>query len=111
MFNGYGGNATKPYYKDKLTLYTVKKSYAKGYEEVLKPVEYGYIFADVQPTNRELIFKTYGYYIDCQYVCYCDNDDININSIVMFDGAFYKIAKILKWHNHMEMYIKSKDGM
>ena len=106
----------KPYFKDTIQLCTQKISYKSGEEIKEEPTIIVYnISCDVQPSNRDKIFSIYGYYIDCQYVVYIDNDDIQSydsyliddNTIIQYDNDYYKISKLIKWHKHTELYIKS----
>lgn len=60
---------------------------------------------DVQPANRDLIFKEYGYYIDCKLRIFCDIDsDILIGDIIEYKGTQYKIVNLIPWDDYFDMF-------
>ncbi|MEA4921392.1 MAG: hypothetical protein VB078_10805 [Clostridiaceae bacterium] len=66
------------------------------------------ITCDVQPGNRELIYKEYGYYIDCTYRVFCDVDnDIKEGSIVKYGKNQFKVMKIVPWDDYYDVFIQS----
>lgn len=63
-----------------------------------------HLTCDVQPANREQIFKDYGYYIDCSIRIFCDISDIRIGDIAEYNGQQYKIVKIFPWDNYLDIF-------
>jgi len=65
--------------------------YVEGKETVLQT-----IVADVQDYNKELLFKQYGYDLDCQYRLFCDtNSNIQEGVIIQYSSLRYKVMKIM----------------
>lgn len=65
------------------------------------------ISCDVQPANREQIYKDYGYFIECSKRIFCDVDgDIDVGSLVKYDNQLYKVVKIIKWDDYMDVFIE-----
>ena len=64
------------------------------------------LVCDVQPANREQIYKDYGYYIDCQIRIFCDICDLRIGDIAEHDGQQYKVDKIIKWDDYLDVFAK-----
>jgi hypothetical protein len=72
---------------------------------VLSP--YKTISCDVQPANRDLIFKEYGYYIDCTKRVFCDVDlEITDGSMIEFRGKQFKINKMVEWDDYLDIFMK-----
>lgn len=68
------------------------------------------ISCDVQPASREQIYKDYGYYIECTQRIFCDtDDDLIIGSLIEYDGALYKIVKIVKWDDYMDVFAENTE--
>jgi len=75
------------------------------------PTEIKLIPCDVQPANRELIFKEYGYYIDCNYRVFCDADSsLDVGAMVKYDGDLFDLVKIIKWDDYLDMFINEHKG-
>jgi len=82
--------------------YLYHGSWVKGTLTELKT-----LFCDVQPSNRELVFKEYGYYIDCTKRIFCDVDsDIADGDIVEYKGIRFKIEKIIEWDDYLDIFMK-----
>lgn len=62
------------------------------------------LVCDVQPANRELIFKEYGYYIDCSIRIFCDLCGLQVGDIAEYDGQRYKIVKVIKWDDYLDVF-------
>lgn len=58
---------------------------------------------DVQPVNREQLFKEYGFEIDCSVRIYCDLCDIRIGDIAEYGGQQYKIVKVIRWDDYLDV--------
>ena len=66
------------------------------------------IICDVQPANREQIYKDYGYYIECKYRIFCDRGvDIKISDRVLYEGAEYKVVKIIEWDDFLDIFVEA----
>lgn len=65
------------------------------------------ISCDVQPANREQIYKDYGYYIDCKYRIFCDRIDIKTGDYIRFEGAEYKVVKIIAWDDYLDLFAEA----
>ena len=66
------------------------------------------IACDVQPASRDLIYKEYGYYIDCTYRVFCDPDgELKEGAIVKYNGEQFKVMKIVPWDNYYDVFIQS----
>lgn len=64
------------------------------------------INCDVQPANREQIYKDYGYYIDCKYRVFSDVDtDIKLGAKVKYKDNTYKIVKVIEWDSYYDIFI------
>lgn len=59
---------------------------------------------DVQPANREQIFKDYGYTIECSIRIFCDFSDIRTGDIVGYNGQQYKIVKVIRWDDYLDIF-------
>lgn len=59
---------------------------------------------DVQPANREQIYKDYGYYIDCSIRIFCDLVDLRIGNIVEYAGQRYKVVKVIQWDDYLDVF-------
>ena len=59
---------------------------------------------DVQPANREQIFKDYGYHIDCSIRVFCDISDIRIGDIAKYNEQQYKIVKVIRWDDYLDIF-------
>ena len=63
------------------------------------------ITCDVQPANREQIYKDYGFYIDCKIRIFCDKaHDIKIGDHVNYDGAEYEVVKVIAWDDYLDIF-------
>lgn len=66
------------------------------------------ISCDVQPSSRDLIYKEYGYYINCTYRVFCDPDgDLQEGSIVKYNDEQFKVVKIVPWDDYFDVFIQS----
>lgn len=75
-------------------------SWIDGEPTVLKTIS-----CDVQPSNRELIFKEYGYYIDCKIRIFCEVDtDIIIGDMIEYEDAQYKIVELIPWDDYYDIF-------
>lgn len=101
----------RPYFKDSIELYKHQTKNINGHIITGIPeLEYITLMCDIQPVNREQIYNTYGYYIDCQYCIYVDNYDIynyslSENCIIKHNENFYSIVKLIKWNKHTELFV------
>lgn len=105
----------RTYFNNLIELYEQKTLNQKGYSLKTKPILVDSLYCDVQPSNREQVYNIYGYYIDCEFVVYFDNEDISFyevseNTLVKFNNKFYSITKLIKWSKHTELYIKYYDA-
>lgn len=58
--------------------------------------------------RRDLIFKEYGYYIDCTYRIFCNPDsDLKEGSIVKYGDEQFKVMKIVPWDDYYDIFIQS----
>lgn len=62
------------------------------------------ITCDVQPSNRELIFREYGFYIECAIRIFCDVVDIAVGDIVECAEQRYKVVKVVKWDDYLDIF-------
>jgi len=101
------------FYNKQIILMTV----SEGYMYHGSWVEEGYtqlktIACDVQPANRELIFKEYGYYIDCKYRVFCDiNSIITLGCIVKYSDNYFIVDKIIVWDDYFDMFLNEYKGV
>lgn len=66
---------------------------------------------DVQPSNREKIYKDYGYYIDCTYRVFCDIDSsITVGGMVRYKGNDFDIVKVIEWDDYLDVFIQERGG-
>ena len=70
-------------------------------------VPYKTISCDVQPANKELIFKDYGYYIECTKRVFCDPDPEIVNdALVTYNGIQFSITKVIEWDDYYDVFMK-----
>ncbi len=75
------------------------------------PTKLDTISCDIQPANREQIFKEYGYYIDCSYRVFCDAVYYNFifdGGLIKYNGNLFDIVKIIMWDDYLELFIKEQ---
>ena len=85
--------------------YMYHGSWVDGTPEVLKTIT-----CDVQPANREEIYKQYGFYIECSQRIFCDIDNaLKTGSIVEYAGEKYKIVKIVNWDDYLDIFINNAE--
>lgn len=98
-----------PLYRDKISVYTHKKifdnkSYTTkaGYVLTLEDIK-----CDMQPYSSEKFEKQYGYKVDTTKRLFVDiYDEIKEDSIIKYNGAYYKVQKIILWDKilkHLEI--------
>jgi len=58
---------------------------------------------DVQPVNREQLYKEYGLEIDCSIRIWCDLCDIRVGDIAEYSGQQYEIVKVIKWDDYLDV--------
>lgn len=97
------------YYYDKQLIllketdgYMYHGSWVEGKLEPFKTIT-----CDVQPANREQIYKDYGYFIDCSKRVFCDIDiDIKLGMFVQYNDETYKIVKLIEWDDYFDMFLE-----
>lgn len=68
------------------------------------------ILCDVQPASRELIFKDYGFNIDCTKRIFCDVDnDLKTGGVIKYKDINYTIVKLVEWDDYYDMFVKEVD--
>jgi len=64
------------------------------------------IDVDIQPYSSELLYKNYGYQIDCTYRIFSPLDDaIALGNIIEYRSNRYKINKVISWDDYCEVFI------
>lgn len=61
------------------------------------------LVCDVQPVNREQLYKEYGFEIDCSVRIFCDLCDIRVGDIIEYGGQQHKIVKIIRWNDYLDV--------
>ena len=59
---------------------------------------------DLHPSNREQIYKDYGYYIDCAVHIFCDLADIRIGDIIQYGSVQFKVNKLIRWDDYLDIF-------
>lgn len=52
--------------------------------------------ADVQPAGANLVKKTFGEDVECNFVIYCD-EMLNTGDVIVYGNKTYKVMQILSW--------------
>lgn len=52
--------------------------------------------ADVQPAGANLVKKTFGEDVECNFVVYCD-ELLNTGDVIVYRDKTYKVMQILSW--------------
>lgn len=69
--------------------------------------EYAQIKCDVQPANRELIFKEYGYYINCSMRVFCDMfENLTEGDYIKYKDNTYQVIKLIRWDDYIDMFMQ-----
>lgn len=96
------------FYKDKMHLYTTNKV-KDDYGSLITSYSLNKsIDCDKQPYSRQLLFKEYGYDLDCTNRVFCDLDEeLDDGVIVSFndDTTKYRVQKALKWDDYMDVMV------
>ena len=98
----------KFFYNKEITLLKETEGYlyhGSWIEGTIEPVKD--IVCDVQPSNKELIYREYGYYIDCTKRIFCDVDaDIVEGDLIEYEGVRFRIEKLITWDDYYDIFIK-----
>ncbi len=71
--------------------------------------DYKQIECDVQPSNRELVYKEYGYYIDCSKRVFCDKCELKEGDYIKYRDNIYKVVKLIEWDDYFDIFIKEQE--
>lgn len=64
------------------------------------------IYGDVQPYSSELLYKDYGFRVQCTKRVFCDVDSgIHEGTLLEIKEVEYKVMKIIEWNSYMELMI------
>lgn len=64
------------------------------------------IECDIQPYSKDLLYKNYGYQVDCTKRVFCEIDnDVKLGCIIKYNSINYKIVKIIEWDTYIEVVI------
>lgn len=61
------------------------------------------LICDVQPVNREQLYKEYGFQLDCSVRIWCDPCDIRAGDVAEYAGERYKIVKVIRWDDYLDV--------
>lgn len=101
--------ATLWFYEKQITLMNQGGHMERGSWVEDAPTESIAIPCDVQPANREQLFKEYGYYIDCTKRAFCDLvEGLDAGSLVSYDGQPFDVVKVIEWNDYLDVFIKEK---
>lgn len=95
------------FYDKEIKLYTntghfnESKLWIDGEDVYLKTIQ-----ADVQPYNKALAYKDFGYDIECSKRVFCvPDDDIKMGVTIEYNGAKYKVVKLIKWDDYLDVIL------
>ena len=68
------------------------------------------IYGDLQPYSSDLVYKDYGYRVECTNRIYCDpNDYITAGSSLNINSKKFKVTKMIVWDTYMEVMVMSNE--
>lgn len=66
------------------------------------------ILCDVQPSTKELVYKEYGFYVDCSKRVFCDKCDLKEGNLIKYDNDVYKIVKLIEWDDYFDIFMQKQ---
>ena len=75
--------------------------WVEGIDEIVKTIE-----CDVQPYNKELSYRDYGFNEDVKYRIFCDIDDLlKLGTQVKYKDENYTVVNITDWDDYLVVLI------